>query len=123
MEKAPAKTGPAGSIADNDPDIEEKWRAAANLWVEADDLARELEEKKSIYVAEQKNVRCGFNQKLSQAAAEQQVKASPEYSDMIEQMVNARTEANRLRVQEKYLEMKHRKWLVLNARNRRERDM
>ena len=111
------------TMPESEQGIEEQWRVAANLWVEADDLARELEEKKSIYLAEQKNIRCGFNLKLSKIAAEELVKASPEYGDFIAQMVNARTEANRLRVQEKYLEMKHRKWLVLNARERRERGM
>ena len=111
------------TVPESDQDIEEQWRVAANLWVEADDLAREFEEKKPIYLAEQINIRCGHNEKLSNIGAERQVKASSEYQEFIAQMVNAKTEANRLRVQEKYLEMKHRKWLVLNARQRREQGM
>jgi len=108
---------------DSETPIEEQWRVAASLWADADEFARECEEKKSIYIAEQKNARCALNDKLSDAAAERQVRGSQQYQDFIMQMVNARTEANLLRTQMDYLKMKHEKWRSLNARNRQEREM
>lgn len=111
------------ALPDSERPIEEQWRIAAGLWVEADELARAYDERKSIYIAEQKNALCKFDAKLSDAAAERRVRASEKYEDFITQMVEAKTKANKLRVQMDYLKMKHEKWRSLNAKNRHERDM
>ena len=116
------KLDPA-TIPEKDRPISELYRLAAHNWAEADGLARELEEKKSIYISEQINKRCELDGKLSKAAAESQVKASPQYIEFIAEMTNARTEANHLRAEQKYYELKHLEWLVKNAAARRERDM
>lgn len=111
------------SVPEGERPISELYRITSHEWAEADGLAREFEERKSIYIAEQINKRCEFDSKLSQAAAERQVKGSPEYADFIAQMTNARTEANHLRAEQKYLELRHSEWLVKNAAARREREM
>jgi hypothetical protein len=48
------------------------------------------------------------------------VKASPEWAEHIEKIVNARTEANRLKLQVEYIKMRHREWISADANMRAE---
>jgi hypothetical protein len=67
-----------------------------------DAAARMLEEGKSAYIAQQINA-LG---EMPHAKAERIVKASPEYADYIKKMVNAKTAANRQRVECDFLKMR-----------------
>ena len=87
----------------NDTPISEQYRLAALDWVAMDAAARMLEEGKSAYVAQQID-KLGD---MAHAKAERIVKASPEYADYIKKMVNAKTAANRQKVELDFLKMRH----------------
>ena len=87
----------------NDTPISEQYRLAALDWVAMDAAARMLEEGKTTYLAQQK-AQLG---EMPDAKAERIVKSSPEWSDYIKKMVNAKTAANRQRVELDFLKMRH----------------
>jgi putative sterol carrier protein len=86
----------------DDRPLSEKYRLVAKQWVQADAAARILEETKSAVLAQRM---AALGDKPA-AHAERDVKASPEWSDFITGMVDARTAANLARVKLKYIEMK-----------------
>jgi hypothetical protein len=87
----------------NDVPVSELYRLAAIEWVAMDAAARLLDEGKSAYIAQQIN-KLGD---MPHAKAERIVKSSPEYADYIKKMVNAKTSANRQRVEIDFLKMRH----------------
>lgn len=87
----------------NDIPVSEEYRLAAQQWVRVDAAARMLEEGKSAWVAQRIN-KLGD---ISQAKANTIVKASPEYSDYIKKMVNAKTAANEMKEELAWLKMRH----------------
>lgn len=87
----------------NDTPISEQYRMAALDWVAMDAAARMLEEGKTTYLAQQK---AGLGD-MADAKAERIVKSSPEWADYIKKMVNAKTAANRQRVELDFLKMRH----------------
>jgi hypothetical protein len=87
----------------NDTPISEQYRLAAMDWVAMDAAARMLEEGKSAYIAQQID-KLGD---MAHAKAERIVKASPDYADYIKKMVNAKTAANRQKVELDFLKMRH----------------
>jgi hypothetical protein len=103
----------------NDVPISEQYRLAARDWVEVDAAARMLEEGKSAYVAQQID-KLGD---IPHAKAERMVKASPEYSDFIKKMVNAKTAANRQKVECDFLKMRHMERTSEEANARTERKL
>ena len=103
----------------NDTPISEQYRLKALDWVEVDAAARMLEEGKTTYLAQQKT-RHGD---VSEAKAEKLVKASPEWSDYIKKMVNAKTAANRAKVDLDYLKMRHMENTSAEANARSERKL
>ena len=86
---------------DNRPHSE-IYREAALDWVDKDAAARMLEECKSAFL-EKKKTDLG---EMPDSHAERIVKASEEWRDYIKKMVNAKTAANRAKVQLNYIEMK-----------------
>lgn len=86
---------------DNRPHSE-IYREAALDWVDKDAAARMLEECKTAFL-EKKKTELGD---MPDSHAERIVKASEEWRDYIKKMVNAKTAANRARVQLNYIEMK-----------------
>jgi hypothetical protein len=103
----------------NDVPVSEQYRLAAREWVEIDAAARMLEEGKTTYLAQRK-VALG---EMSDAKAEKLVKASPEWADYIKKMVNAKTAANRQRVELDYLKMRHMERTSEEANARTERKL
>jgi hypothetical protein len=87
----------------NDVPVSEQYRLAAQRWAQVDAAARMLEEGKSAYIAQQ-ITKLGD---MAHAKAERIVKASPEYSDYIKKMVNAKTVANEMREELAWLKMRH----------------
>jgi hypothetical protein len=87
----------------NDIPVSEEYRIAAQQWVRVDGAARMLEEGKSAWVAQQ-ITKLGD---MPHAKAERIVKASPEYSDYIKKMVNAKTAANEMKEELAWLKMRH----------------
>lgn len=86
----------------NDTPVSEQYRLAALDWVAMDAAARMLEEGKTTYLAQQKVL----HGDIADAKAERLVKSSPEWSDYIKKMVNAKTSANRQRVELDFLKMR-----------------
>ena len=87
----------------NDVPLSEQYRLAAMDWVAMDAAARMLEEGKTTYLAQQ----ISKQGDIAHAKAERIVKSSAEWSDYIKKMVNAKTAANRQRVELDFLKMRH----------------
>lgn len=102
--------------AHNQP-ISEQFRIVAKQWVDADNAARLLEETKTA-VLSQKMKALGD---VPAAHAERDVKASEEWQDHIRKMVEARSHANRLKVQLEYIRMKFSEQQSFEATARAER--
>lgn len=82
--------------------LTEQWRDAADKWVDADDAARMLEDTKSAMLAK-------WMAELGDvpvSRAEQSVKASVRWKTFVESTVKARTVAEKLKIEMKYLEMR-----------------
>ena len=96
--------------------ISEQFRVVAKEWVTLDGAARMLEESKT---AVQSQMMKALGD-IPAAHAERDVKASPEWADYLNKMVEARTASNLKKVQMKYLEMKFQEWNSTAATRRAE---
>lgn len=103
----------------NDTPISEQYRLAALDWVAVDAAARMLEEGKTTYLAQQK-AKLGD---MPDSKAERIVKSGPEWADYIKKMVNAKTVANRQRVELDFLKMRHMERSSEEANARAERKL
>lgn len=97
--------------------ISEQYRLAGLEWADLDNAARMLEEGKTTYLAQQK-VLLGD---IPDSHAEKQVKASPQWSDYIKNMVRTKTLANKARIDMEFLKMKFAEWQSDAANKRSER--
>lgn len=88
-------------------------------WVAMDAAARMLEEGKTTYLAQQK-AKLG---EMPDSRAEKLVKSSPEWADYIKKMVNAKTAANRQKVELDFLRMRHMERTSEEANARSERKL
>ena len=89
------------SQPDNRP-LSEQFRIVAHEWIDADNAARMREETKTAVLSEMM-IKQGD---MPVAHAERNVKASQEWREFIESMVNARSTANRLKLQLEFIKMK-----------------
>lgn len=103
----------------NDVPISEQYRLAALEWVQMDAAARMLDEGKTTYLAQQK----ALLGDIPDSKAERTVKSSPQWADYIKKMVNAKTAANRQRVELDYLKMRHMEQSSAEATQRAERKL
>ena len=101
----------------NDVPISEQYRLAALDWVQMDAAARMLEEGKTTYLAQQKAALGD----IPDSRAERIVKSSQQWADYIKKMVNAKTSANRQKIELDYLKMRHMEWTSSEATHRAER--
>lgn len=99
---------------DSNKPLSEQYAAIAEAWVDADAAANLLEDCKSAFLSQKMQLMAG--QPLNRAEA--LVKSSPEWRDYIEKMVNARKQANLLKVQMETLRMRHSEWMSEDANNR-----
>tara|TARA_R110000787_G_scaffold61050_1_gene138449 strand:- start:1206 stop:1652 length:447 start_codon:yes stop_codon:yes gene_type:complete len=101
-ERLTATMSPAGTLSERQSDLPEQWRLASEDWIELDGAARLLEENKKIV----------FSQIMSEwpdipvNKAEHKARRDPRYTELIENMVQARTKANIYRVRAEYMRMK-----------------
>lgn len=100
----------------SDIPISEQYRIIAKKWVDADSAATLREETKSAFYSQ---LMLDHTDKPVNRA-EIAVKASDEWQDFVASMVEARKEANLLKVQLKYIEMKFYEWQSYNATKRAE---
>lgn len=96
--------------------LSEQFRLAAKDWVDKDAAASMLEETKSA-VLSQKMAALGD---IAVSKAELTVKASPEWSEFVERMVNARTSANLAKVKLEWVRLKFNEWQSEEATKRAE---
>lgn len=97
----------------------EQWRLKALEAVDADDAARMLEESKTAVLSERIK---GLGD-MPYAHAERDVKASQWWRAWVKSMVNARTTANRLKIEAEFLKMKYFEGQSMNADKRTEMRM
>lgn len=103
-------------MQDNERPISEEYRIIAKKWVDADAAANFLEETKSSVLA-RRMVMLGD---MPVSKAEMTVKASDDWRSFIDEMVNARKEAAKLKVQLEYIRMRFSEWQSLEASKRAE---
>lgn len=96
--------------------ISEQYRIVAKQWVDAEAAASLLEDTKSAVLSQ----RMSALGDMPVSKAEMNVKASAEWSEFIEKMVEARKLANRLKVQLEYLRMRSGEWQSSEATKRAE---
>lgn len=106
-------------MSDNLP-LSEQFRLVAKKWVDQDDAARLLEETKTAVLEERKNALVLQNPSMADSHAERMAKADPEWHAWIRDMVKARTEANRLKLQLEYIRMRHSEHQSFEATKRAE---
>src|SRR5512139_389183 len=100
--------------------LSEQYRIVAKQWVDQDNAATILEETKSSVLAEMKAELIKADPNLADNAADRMVRATKEWREWVINMVNQRTMANRLRMQLKYIEMRHSEHQSFEATKRAE---
>jgi hypothetical protein len=96
--------------------LSEQYRLVAKEWVDADAAANLLEEMKSATLS-QKMAERGD---MPVSRAEMEVKASKEWADYIESMVEHRKRANLLKAKLEYCRMRFSEWQSAEATKRAE---
>lgn len=96
--------------------LSEQFRIVAKKWVEADSAATLLEESKSAVLAKM----MADEGDMPVSRAEMNVKASTQWKDYIQSMVEARQKAALLKVQLEYIRMKFSEWQSYEATKRAE---
>lgn len=94
--------------------LSEIYEEAGNAWADADAAADLLEQCKSSFLAEKI---LNYPQDAHNKA-EAKVKASPEWKRYIDDMVNARKLANRLKIKLETIRMRFGEWQSDEANNR-----
>lgn len=101
----------------NEP-IALQYSRAGNQWAEAEAAASLLEDLKSSVLSERIADLVADDPKMAINRAEAAVKASQEWKQYIHQMVDARKQANRLKVQMEVLRMRFAQWQSEQANQR-----
>lgn len=100
--------------------ISEQYRLVAKKWVDADAAARVMDEMKTTVLEQRKTNFMRLHGDMSDAKCERIIKSEPSWEEYIREMCAAKTKANLLRQQLSYLEMRHREFLMADARARSE---
>jgi DNA polymerase III gamma/tau subunit len=100
--------------------LSEQFRLLAKKWVALDAAASLLEETKSAQLSSMVAAVIGANPELAHNAAERTVKASKEWSDLVQAIVEARRKANLAKVAVEYIKMKDREQQSYEATKRAE---
>jgi hypothetical protein len=101
---------------DNGPPLSEQFRIIAKRWVDQDAAASLLEESKSAVLAQ----RMAALGEMPVSKAEMQIKASDEWHEYIEKMVEERKKASLLKVQLEFIRMRFSEWQSHEATRRAE---
>ena len=100
-------------MSDNLP-LTEQYAKAAHEWVDAEAAASLLEDTKSAVLAQ----KMAHYSDIPINRSEQYVKASPEWMEHVQKIVEARQEANRCKVRLEYIRMRFQEWQSQEANNR-----
>jgi hypothetical protein len=96
--------------------LSEQFRLIAKKWIDADAAASILEETKSAFLAQ----RMAEQGDVPVSRAEMAVKASQEWAEYVESMVNARKQAALLKAQLEYIRMQFTEQQSVEATRRAE---
>ncbi len=96
--------------------ISEEYRIVAKQWVDAEAAASLLEDTKSAVLSQMMAARGD----MAVSKAEMLVKSSAEWVEHVGKIIDARKQANLLKVQLDYLRMKSGEWQSLEASKRAE---
>ena len=107
-------------LPEREQPISEQFRIVAKQWVDADAAASLMEELKTTTLEKMKQRIIEDEGPMAENKAERQAKCDPEWEAYLRGMCAHRATANRLKVQMKYLEIKHREWIGLDATARAE---
>ena len=107
------------SIPESDRPISEQYRIVAKQWVDAHSAAHILEETKTATLSK---LMLDLGD-MPVSRAEMIVKGSDVWRDHLHKMVEARRQADMLRVQLKYIEMRFAEWQASDATARAEMRM
>ena len=99
--------------------ISEQYHEIATKWVDADAAANILEEAKSATLSQRMLAYPLF----AVNKAEMTVRGSPQWTAYLTKMVDARKQANLLKVQIEYLKMRHSEWQSEEANRRLEQKL
>ena len=105
---------PENAFPDNP--MSEQYRIVAKKWVEANAAADLLEECKSAVLSQWMKTQGD----VPVSRAELNVKASPEWEEYLDKMVEARKAANLLKVQLEFIRMRSAEWQSAEASKRAE---
>lgn len=94
--------------------LSQQYHEAGHTWARLDAAARMLEEGKTTYLAQQK----ALLGDIADNKAEKQVKSGEQWSAYIKNMVNAKTEANKAKIDLEFVKMKFWEWQSDGANNR-----
>lgn len=119
-ERALAKLG-ITELAPAERPLSERYRLLAEQWCDANSAAELLQELKTTTLEEMKTRVILERGDMPDNRAERLVKSSPEWREYITKMCHAKSEANRLRIQMKELEMRHSESIMRDANARAER--
>jgi hypothetical protein len=109
------------TIPEREQPLSEQFRLVAKKWVDAEASANILEDTKSCVLAEMiAKHQLKFEKELAHNRAENDVKASPEWHQHVIKICEARRDANLLKMQIKYIDMRYGEWQSANATNRAE---
>lgn len=111
---------PISEMPRSERPISEEFRIIAKRWVDADAAARLREELKTTTMEQMKQDLIETEGDMPDSHAERRVKASEKWSEYIHQMVEARTDANKLKAQMEYIRMKWNEVQDANASARAE---
>jgi hypothetical protein len=100
----------------SDPLLSEQFRVVAKAYVDADSAASLLEETKSAVLA---RMMLSLGD-MPVSRAEMQTKASPDWTEFVTNMVEARKKAAFLKVKMEYIRMKFSEWQSIEASKRAE---
>ena len=101
---------------DSNLPLSEQFRLIAKKWIDADAAASILEETKSAFLAQ----RMAEQGDVPVSRAEMAVKASQEWAEYVESMVNARKRAALLKAQLEYIRMQFTEQQSIEATRRAE---
>ena len=100
--------------------LSEQFRLVAKRWVEADGAAHLMEEMKTTVLEQKKTAYIAKHGDMPDAKVERIVKSSHEWEVYIKTMCKQRTDANLLKRQMDYINMKHREMISADANARKE---
>lgn len=100
--------------------ISEEFRIVAKKWIEADAAARLREELKTTTMEQMKQDLIETEGDMPDSHAERRVKSGKNWEEYIRQMVEARTDANRLKAQMEFIRMRWNEIQDANASARAE---